>query len=485
LYVICFLDLGISPVLSDPKREFAIEVVRRLQNAGHTALWAGGCVRDLVMGHEPDDYDVATSALPEQVQNLFRRTIPVGASFGVIVVVGRGPQGQVEVATFRTEGPYSDGRHPDRVEFSTPEADAQRRDFTINGMFFDPVRDELLDFVGGRADIERRVLRAIGEPRERFNEDKLRLLRAVRFAARFEFELDAATEAAVREMAPQISVVSPERIQQELRRLLVDRHRVAALTLADRTELLRAILPEIVDMHGVPQGKPVQPNGDLWDHTLLVLEKLDEAWQTTVKNLAIAGAAPEPSFTLAAAALLHDVGKPRTISRNGGRLTFYHHEHVGCRIASHVARRLRLSNDERQRIEWLVERHMYLGEPRVMRLSKLKRTLVLPGIEELLALHRADALASTGVTDAVEYCERMLRELPETELNPPPLITGHDLQRLAGLESGPLFKELLEKVREAQLEGTIQSKKDALALVDRLLHERAAPPEAPSSPNKV
>jgi poly(A) polymerase len=454
--------------MPDPKREFAVAVVDRLQQAGHRALFAGGCVRDLVMGRPPDDYDIATSARPDQVQQLFRRTIAVGASFGVIVVVGRGGDGQVEVATFRTEGPYSDGRHPDRVEFSTPEADAARRDFTINGMFFDPVRDELLDFVGGRADIQARVLRAIGNPRERFGEDKLRLLRAVRFAARFQFELDPATETAVREMAGQISVVSPERIGQELRRMLVDPNRVTGLALADRVNLLPVILPEVSAMHGVPQGKPVQPTGDLWDHTMLVLEKLDEAWRTTTGALGHRHATPSPSFALALGTLLHDVGKPATMGRHDERLTFYHHEHVGRRIAGDIARRLRLSNTDRERTEWLVEFHQYLSDAKQMRLAKLKRTFVHDGIAELLALHRADALASAGTAAHVDYCERLLNELSQTDIDPPPLVTGHDLVRL-GLEPGPLFKDLLDKVREAQLDGAVKSKREAIVLAKRLL----------------
>ena len=456
--------------MPDPKRQFAIEIVRRLQEAGHQALWAGGCVRDLVMGNQPDDFDVATSARPDAVQQLFRRTLAVGASFGVIIVVGRKDEGQVEVATFRTEGPYSDGRHPDRVDFSTPEADAMRRDFTINGMFYDPVRNQLHDFVEGRADIERRVIRAIGEPRERFTEDKLRLLRAVRFAARFEFALDPATESAVREMAREIGVVSPERIQQELRRLLEDRNRTSAIRLADRVGLLNAILPEVTAMHAIPQGKPMQPTGDLWDHSLFVLEKLGDAWRSTTSGLSLTNAAPEPSFTLALGALLHDVGKPETMSREGDRLTFYHHEHTGSRMAGQIARRLRLSNDDRERIEWLVEYHMYLSDAKHMRLAKLKRTLVHPGIAELLALHRADAVASTGTAEHVDYCEQMLRELPQIELNPPPLLTGHDLVRL-DLKPGPLFKELLDKVREAQLDGAIRSKMEAIALAKRLLEQ--------------
>ena len=458
--------------MPDPKRQFALEVVTRLQEAGHQALWAGGCVRDVVMGHEPADYDVATTARPEEVQRLFRRTVAVGVSFGVVRVIGRAKQGEIEVATFRTEGPYSDGRHPDHVEFTTAEADAQRRDFTINGMFFDPVREQLLDFVGGRADIERRIVRAIGDPRERIKEDKLRLLRAVRFAARFGFALDPVTEQAVQDMHEQICVVSPERIQQELRRMLVDPNRVAAICLADRVGLLREILPELTEMRGIPQGKPVQPDGDLWDHTLLVLEKIGDAWRTTAERLALRAVAPEPSFTLVMAALLHDAGKRQTMRRNGSKLTFYDHEQVGTQMAGEVARRLRLSNDERERIEWLVRYHMYLGEVKQMRLAKIKRTLVMPGIEELLALHRADALASTGLTDSVDYCERLLRELPQAELNPPPLLTGHDLVR-AGLEPGPLFKQLLDTVREAQLDGTVRTKKEAVALVKKILDEQS------------
>jgi poly(A) polymerase len=234
-------------------------------------------------------------------------------------------------------------------------------------------------------------------------------------------------------------------------------------------------------MHCVPQGKPMQPTGDLWDHTLLVMEKLGDAWRATTAGLSLSGAAPEPSFTLALGALLHDVGKPQTMSRDGDRLTFYHHEHIGCRMAGQIARRLRLSNDDRERVEWLVDYHMYLSDAKHMRLAKLKRTLVHPGIAELLALHRADALASTGAADHVDYCERMLRELPQTELNPPPLVTGHDLVRL-DLQPGPLFKELLDKVREAQLDGTIRSKKDAIALAKRLLEPPAEPP--PEKPEK-
>ena len=454
--------------MPDSKRRFALKVVTRLQESGYQALWAGGCVRDILMGNTPEDYDVATDARPETVRSLFSRTLAVGASFGVIVVLGGPEEGQIEVATFRTENSYTDGRHPDHVQFSTPEADAGRRDFTINGMFLDPVSNDVHDFVGGREDLKRGVLRAIGDPRERFAEDKLRLLRAVRFAARFGFTMDTATSDALCAMADQISLVSAERIQQELKRMFLDSRRASALSLADSTGLLAAILPEVHAMHGVPQNKPVQADGDLWDHTLLVLEKTGEAWRTTTENLSLKDATAEPSFPLGLGALLHDVGKPKTMRRTSAKLTFHNHEHVGEGIADRIARRLRLSNHERERVKWLVEYHMYLADAKRMRISKLKSILVHEGIAELLALHRADALASTGSTEAVDYCERKLRELPQAELNPPPLLTGDDLLQI-GLKPGPIFKGFLEKVREAQLEGELSSKQQALELVEQLL----------------
>jgi poly(A) polymerase len=437
------------------EREFAITVVRRLREAGFEALWAGGCVRDEVLGLVPKDYDVATSARPEDVRKLFRRAIGVGASFGVVEVLGPRDNPEplhVEVATFRSDVSYSDGRHPDAVVFSSPREDALRRDFTINGMFLDPLTSDVIDHVGGRADLEARVLRAIGEPRQRFTEDKLRLLRAVRIAARFGLTLDPATEAAMRAMAPEITVVSAERIAKELRQIVVHPHRVRGLNLMLDTGLAAAVLPEVVPMRGLPQGPPQAPTGDLWDHVMRVMDLLG----------------PEPSFPLALAALLHDVGKPRTIGRGADRYTFYHHEHVGSRVAAEVCERLKLSNAETDRIVWLVEKHQILADARSMRTSKLKTLLVHPGIRELLALHRADALASGRSVDHVEYCEFLLGEWGQEELNPPPLLTGHDLTR-HGLTPGPAFKRLLDAVREAQLDGTVKSTKEALELVDAMV----------------
>ena len=454
-------DAGETLVLlrpDDPKQQFARDVARRLRAAGFQALWAGGCVRDLLLGKAPDDYDVATDARPGQVQDLFgrRRTVAVGASFGVILVLGPPEAGDVEVATFRTEGPYSDGRRPDHVVYSTPEDDSGRRDFTINGMFCDPFTGEVLDFVGGRRDLHARVLRAIGDPEARFSEDKLRLLRAVRFAATLAFQVEPATQAALQSMAGQIECVSAERITGELRRMLVHENRAAALQLAYETGVLRAILPELLPMVGLAQGKPVQPDGDLWQHTLLVLDKL-----------------PRPEFPLALAALLHDVGKPATQREENGVLTFHGHEHVGYRMAADIGTRLRLSNKELELVVWLVEHHMYLSHAREMRWAKLKRILVHPAIDDLLELHRADALATDGDLSQVEYCRQLLHELPEEELNPPRLLTGHDLIR-RGVPQGPVYHQVLEAVRDAQLEGRVRSKKKALALVDELLARKGA-----------
>ncbi|HXG12764.1 MAG TPA: CCA tRNA nucleotidyltransferase [Gemmataceae bacterium] len=446
------------------EREFAIEVVRRLQGAGFQALWAGGCVRDELLGLVPKDYDVATDARPEQVQRLFRRTVAVGKEFGVIEVLGPrtsdGPL-KVQVATFRSDVSYSDARHPDAVVFSSAREDAERRDFTINGMFFDPLKGELIDYVGGQQDLNARVLRAIGDPVRRFREDKLRMLRAVRIATRFDLTIEPQTAAAIRAMAheitqppPEPAGVSAERIAEELRKLLVYPQRARGVRLMDELGLIEPILPELLEMKGVPQGPPSAPTGDLWDHVLRVLELLG----------------PTVSFPLAFGALLHDVGKRRTMGRGPDRYTFYGHEHVGCRIASEIGQRLKLSNAERERIEWLVDKHQVLCDARQMRTSKLKAILAHPGIHELLALHRADALASGRSTDHVEFCEQRLREWTEADLNPPPVLTGHDLAQL-GLPPGPLYKKLLDAVREAQLDGTVRTREEGLELVKRLLKE--------------
>jgi poly(A) polymerase len=438
----------------EAQRQFALEIVRRLREAGYQSLWAGGSVRDLILGQTPADYDVATDATPEQVMALLPyRAVTVGISFGVVRVRSPRHAGlEVEVATFRSDGAYLDGRRPESVVFSSPELDAARRDFTINGMFLDPLANELIDYVGGYADLQNRVLRAIGDPLARLREDKLRVLRAVRLAARFQLQIEPVTLAALKLMAGEVICVAAERISQELRRMLVHDSRAEAMDLAFDTGLIAAILPSLVPMKGLFQGKPVQPEGDLWDHTMLVLKLLP----------------PNPSFTLAMAALLHDVGKPLTRVLHHGRISFHNHEQVGARIADRICLRLKLSNTERDRITWLVAHHQYLGEAKKLRESKLKRILAEPGIDDLMVLHRADAMASTGNTEHIDYCQDYLRLQPAGPINPTPLITGHDLVR-HGLEPGAQFAIILEQIREAQLDRQIHTKREALEWIDRKL----------------
>ncbi|MGC8643038.1 MAG: CCA tRNA nucleotidyltransferase [Isosphaeraceae bacterium] len=458
--------------MSDPeaRRDFAIEVVSRLRQAGFQALWAGGCVRDIILGLLPADYDVATSATPEEVmRTLPFRSIPVGVAFGVVRVrQPRRPGIEVEVATFRSDLAYVDGRRPSSVVFSSPELDAARRDFTINGMFMDPETNQVVDYVGGLDDLRDGVLRAIGDPAARFREDKLRLLRAVRFAARFHLTIETGTLQALKEMAREVVLVSPERIAQELRRMLVHDSRALAMNLALDVGLAAAVLPPLVEMRGLFQGKPVQPEGDLWDHTMLVLRLLP----------------PRPSFALAFAALVHDVGKPFTRARHNGRTSFHNHDQVGARIADRLCQNLRLSNAERERITWLVANHQYLGEAKKLRESKLKWMLAQPGIHELLALHRADALASTGDTEHIDYCEFYLEHQPTGPINPPALLTGHDLVR-HGLKPSVRFAVILETIREAQLERRVQSKREALEWVDHFLDRGTWPDTEPGQPQSI
>jgi tRNA nucleotidyltransferase/poly(A) polymerase len=420
----------------DPERQrdFAVEVVRALRSAGFQAFWAGGCVRDTLLSRQPKDYDVATNATPPAIREVFRRrkTLEIGAAFGVVAVVGPRAAGTVEVTTFRHDEHYSDGRHPDAVTFSNAQDDAQRRDFTINGLFYDPLTDEVgdrvIDYVGGVEDLGRRVVRAIGEPRARFAEDKLRLLRAVRFAAVFEFALDEATEAAARELAAQVITVSPERIAQELRLLLVHASRARGVGLLHGTGLLVAILPEAAAL----------ATSD-WERTMAVLANLRE-----------------PSFPLALAALLRGIAE--RVAREGRG-----------NLVEQVGRRWKLSNDERERTRWLVEQGTSLLEARSRRWSKLQPLVICEGFEELIALHEADAFATGGEMEDVAHC-RDLAAKPREELDPPPLVNGDDLIRL-GVPQGKIYKEILERVRAAQLDGEITTKEEALALVARLLGE--------------
>lgn len=422
---------------SDPKRDFAVDIVRRLQQAGFTALWAGGCVRDFLLGHVPDDYDVATNARPEEVRTLFgkNRTLAIGASFGVILVHGpRGCRtGDVEVATFRTEGPYRDGRRPDHVTFATPEEDALRRDFTINGMFYDPLTDQVFDYVGGRGDLDRHVVRAIGEPRARFTEDKLRMLRAVRMTARFDFGLDDATAAAVREMSREILVVSSERIAQELKKMLVHVRRSAAMRLADQLQLLPVILPELLPLLR-------EPGAPRWLETLSLLNRLEA-----------------PPFELAFAVLLLDLHAGFPIDAT-------------IETAASICRRLRLSNDETRRITWLIAHQRALSGAPAMRLSQLKRLLAGPFIDDLLQMSHARTHGDPVAAADIRFCEDYLARTPWEEVDPAPLISGDDLIQL-GFTPGSLFKDLLDRIRDAQLDGIVRTREDAVALARKLAAE--------------
>lgn len=422
-----FLD----PVL---QREFAVEIVRRLKEANFTALWAGGCVRDHLLGKMPKDYDVATSATPKQVKKVFakRKTVDVGASFGVIMVVGPRGAGEVEVATFRSDGSYSDGRRPDSVTFSSPEEDAQRRDFTINGMFFDPLEHKVLDFVGGERDLSQGYIRAIGDPHARMREDKLRMLRAIRFTASLEFGLARTTKAAVTEMAPQIHVVSAERIAAELRRILTDQHRHVAVALANEVGLLREILPEVV-LHGQNSADP-ESESRKPQQVLATSENLSP--QLTALRLL-----QEPSFELAFAMLLRDVSNVEAICR-----------------------RLKLSNDELERTAWLVRQQDALREPDKLRLAQLKRLLAHPFRDDLLALMRATLFSERADLHPVLFCEQFLEATPPDVLNPPPLVTGNDLIAV-GLKPGPRFKQLLDEACDAQLNGELISHEAAMEWV--------------------
>jgi tRNA nucleotidyltransferase/poly(A) polymerase len=412
--------------MPDPtsQREFALEIAQKLRAAGFESLWAGGCVRDQLLGITPKDYDVATNATPDQIRDLFgrRRTLPIGAAFGVVTVLGPRAAGQIEVATFRSDATYSDGRHPDSVQFTSAEHDAQRRDFTINGLFFDPVAEHVVDYVAGQQDLELKTIRAIGEARQRLTEDKLRMLRAVRFAAKFNFKIDADTFHAIQQMAADIHTVSPERIGMEIRRMLLDKNRHLALLLLEETKMLPQVLPEVASL----------PLGD-YKEIGRVLDALHE-----------------PTLALAMAALLSGLTAIR---------------------ARPVGRRLRYTNKEIDRVEWLLNNVPIIANAANEKWPRVQRLLIHDGAAELVALHKAIA----GRTDSALLFLRERLAWPLERLDPPQLLDGSDLIR-HGLTPGPEFSALLEKVRDAQLEGEIQTRAEALALIDRL---RAAPETLP------
>ncbi len=432
-------------------RDGALAVVRRLQEEGHSAYWVGGCVRDLEMGREPHDYDIATDARPERVSVLFPGSVMVGARFGVVAVQLGG--NTYEVTTFRSEGPYSDGRRPTSVQFVSAEEDVRRRDFTINGLLHDPLSGKTLDHIGGREDIARRCVRTIGAPEVRFAEDRLRMLRAVRLGAELQFEIEAETFAAIRAQATGITQVSAERIRDEIKRLVTAPGRGNGLRWLHESGLLAVILPEVAATDGVAQPPQYHPEGEVFTHTVMTVERLEN-----------------PSPVLGLAALLHDVGKPPTYTVTD-RIRFNRHDEVGAQMAEVIGRRLRLSNDETEQIVELVREHIRIKDLPKMRPAKAKRFLTREHIEDHLALHRADCEASHGDLTVWNWARDAIEGLTEDERQPPRFIRGGDLIRM-GYAPGPRFKQILEAVTDAQLEGKVRSREEAEKLVRRKFPER-------------
>jgi poly(A) polymerase len=427
-------------------RELADSICATLRRNDYQALLCGGCVRDLLLGREPADYDVATDATPEQVLALFPDSLAVGAKFGVVQV--QRDALKVEVATFRADVGYSDGRHPDGVVYTkSPKEDVLRRDFTINGLLMQPETGQILDFVGGQADLRAKVIRAIGEPDRRFREDKLRLMRAVRFAARFGFEIEADTFRGIRKQAHEIHQVSPERLRDELTKMLVEGRGRAAFELLDTTWLLAQVLPEVAAMKGIEQPPQYHPEGDVWTHTLLMLEGLP------------AGCSP----TLAWGVLLHDVGKPptfRSIIETGDRIRFDGHVGVGVRMAEEICRRFRFSNEDTEQILALIANHMRFKDVEQMRAATLKRFVRLRAFEEHVQLHRLDCMSSHRRLDAYDFVLRILKETPPEQIHPARLLTGDDLSAM-GYRPGPVFSDILRSLEDAQLEGEIETRDEA------------------------
>ena len=465
--------MTLQEVKTTPGFTAALHVVEVLRARGFDAYFAGGCVRDLLLGIAPKDYDVATSATPEKVLLGFERTFSVGMHFGVVIVCtankDEGCEVQTEVATFRCDGSYTDGRRPDEVSYAdSPQEDVLRRDFTINGMLLDPtdltpdnLESKVLDFVGGRADLEAGLVRAIGDPERRFKEDKLRMLRAIRFAARFGFTIEAQTMRAMQQQAATIHQVSNERVRDELTKMLTEGHAKRAFELLDESGLLQHVLPEIAAMKGVDQPPEWHPEGDVWIHTLLLLDKLE------------AGARP----TLAWSALLHDVGKPPTFRAPNPadpkpRIRFNGHAEIGATMARAILNRLRFSNDATDQIVSLVANHMRFGDVTKMKQSTLKRFFRLHDFPEHLALHKLDVTSSHNLLGMYDFAKQHYEAAPEEEYKPTPLLTGRDLIE-AGLRPGPRFKDLLHELEDAQLEGNIRTRDEAINLLRELMARTA------------
>lgn len=422
-------------------------VVQRLREEGYSAYFAGGCVRDMLLGKEPQDYDIATGAHPEDLQRIFPQTIPVGAQFGVILVLVEGEP--FEVASFRHDGPYLDGRRPSSVRYGSLEEDVRRRDFTINGMVYDPLEERVIDLVEGRRDLEQRVIRAIGDAERRFEEDRLRMIRAVRFAASLDFHIEPATFDAIKKLAGTITEIAWERIGDEITRILTEGGARRGFQLLDESGLLRVLLPEVVAMKGTPQSPDYHPEGDVFVHTMLLLSHMQS-----------------PSETLAYGSLLHDIAKPVCVRQEEKRITFYGHTEKGAEMAAAMLKRLKRSRAVSDRVAYLVRNHLRHVQAPQMRLSTLKRFLREDGIDELLELARLDALASNGNLQYYQFCKERLATLDEKSIRPAPLVRGDDLIGL-GFQPGPLFAEILHQVEDRQLGGELRDRDQAIAWIQK------------------
>jgi len=429
------------------QKDKAIGIVKRLRDEGYESYLAGGCVRDMLLGKTPQDYDISTNAKPDEIARIFPKTIPVGAQFGVLLVMIESEA--FEVASFRHDGPYLDGRRPTHVRYGSLQEDILRRDFTINGMVYDPITGQIIDLVGGREDLERKLVRAIGNPRSRFEEDRLRMVRAVRFAASLDFTIESETFDAIRELASTVKQISWERIGEEITRILTEGGAKRGFELLDWTGLLKILLPEIEAMKGVEQSPDYHPEGDVFTHTMLTLSHLDS-----------------PTETLAYGCLLHDVAKPVCIRRDEHRLTFYGHTEKGAEMAEELLKRLKRSRATWERVAYLVRNHLRHVQAPQMRLSTLKRFLGEDGIDELLELTRIDALSANGDLQHYRFCKQKLTELEEEEIHPEPLLRGRDLIAM-GFSPGPTFHIILKQVEEAQLGGELSSREEAMEWVHR------------------
>ncbi len=439
-------------------RTAAMALARRLRTAGHEAWFAGGCVRDRLLGHEPKDYDIATSALPGDVMSLFPGSNEVGAHFGVVIAKHGGHH--VEIATFRSDGSYRDGRRPESVTFSTLLDDAQRRDFTINGLFENPETGEVVDYVAGLPDLDARIIRAIGDPVARFTEDGLRLLRALRFASTLGFAIEPVTDAALRQCAPLLDRISPERIRDEFSKILTSPRRRAGLEHLVDSDLIRHFIPEVLELIGCEQPPEWHPEGDVYTHTRIMLDML----------------APDASLELCLAALLHDIAKPRcrTLDADTGRIRFNGHDAEGALMADAILRRLRYPNSTIAAVVTMVARHMQFMNVQKMRVARLKRFMAEPTFGQEMELHRVDCGSSNGFTDNYEFLRQKAAEFAAEPLIPPPLVSGRDLIR-RGLSPGPHFKEILEVIETEQLEGRLIAREQALAYLDQIIHESHHP----------